>query len=125
MKHTIVAASGLALITLSPAQAEPTLFGNAVQMATVEGIRLGRVQNQTFQHYKSKKSYFGAFYVVPGTDHVFWTRNFHSLDLAKAAAKKGCEVTSETKDCKLYAVLFPKGTDPNAKGLEGFSQVGC
>lgn len=123
MKHTILAAAGLALTTLSPALAEPTLFGNAVRMATVDGIRLGRVQTQSFRQYKSKKSYFGAFYVEPGTDHVFWTRNFHSLDLAKAAAKKGCDVVSEGGNCKLYAILFPRGVDPNAKGLAGFSQV--
>ncbi len=109
----------LVLASLSSAQAEPRDFGNSVQIATVDGIKLSRVQRETFRSYRSKRAYFGAYYVVPGIDHGFWTRNFHNFDTAKAAAKKECEIVSNGGDCVLYALLYPKGIDPNAKGLRG------
>lgn len=79
-------------------------------------------QRKALKNYSRKKAYFGAFFVVPGTGNFFWTRNFHNLGTAKAAAKKGCEIVSEGKACKLYALLYPKGTDPNATQLGGLSQ---
>ena len=115
--------AALALTLLSaPLAAEPTLFGNKVTMGTVADMPLTAAQKRTLAWYRSNKSYFGAFYVVPDTDHFFWTRNFHSLDTAKAAAKKGCEIVSEGKACALYAVVYPQGTNPNARGVSGLSQ---
>ena len=91
-------------------------------MATLPNIQLSRIQRNSFKAYRSNKAYFGAFYVVPGTDHGFWTRNFHDFDLAKSAAKKGCEIISKGGDCQLYALLYPKGIDPNARGVKGMSR---
>lgn len=122
MKTAILAAA-LALAGMTPAHAEPTLFGNAVRIATVPDIKLSRIQRDSFKSYRSQRAYFGAFYVVEGTDHGFWTRNFHDYDVAKAAAKKGCEIISEGGDCKLYALLYPAGIDPNAQGVKGMASA--
>ncbi len=111
-----------AAVFAGPAISEVKTFGNAVNMAKVPGVELTTGQRKALKNYSRKKAYFGAFYVVPGTDNFFWTRNFHNLDTAKAAAKKGCEIVSEGKACKLYALLYPKGTDPNATQLGGLSQ---
>ena len=118
---TILCAAALTLSSLSAAQAGPRDFGNAVRFATVPGIQLSTKQRESYRHYRSKRAYFGAFYVVPGTDHGFWTRNFHNFDTAKAAAKKGCEIVSKGGNCQLYALLYPDGVDPNAKGVKGLS----
>ncbi|GLQ27072.1 hypothetical protein [Sulfitobacter pacificus] len=112
----------LATLLSLPAQAEPKLFGNAVTMGKVPGIKLSAKQRRTLKWYASNKAYFGAFYVVEGTDHVFWTRNFHSMKIAREAAKTGCEIVSKSKSCVLHAVLYPKGMDPNGKGLDGLGQ---
>lgn len=122
MKHLLLI-TALVISSVTPVQAETRQFGNAVSMATVPDIKLSRKQRDSFKAYRSKKSYFGAFYVVQGTDHGFWTRNFHNFDLAKAAAKKGCEIVSKGGKCELYALLYPKGIDPNAQGLHGLSQT--
>ena len=114
-------AAALVALTMSPVHAQTKLFGNTVRIATVPGIKLSRVQRDSYRNYRSKKAYFGAYYVVEGTDHGFWTREFHNFDLAKAAAKKGCELISKGGDCKLYALVYPDGIDPNAQGVEGFS----
>jgi len=111
-----------AALLAGPAAAEVKTFGNAVNIAKVPGVTLGTAQRKALKHYSRKKAYFGAFFVVPDTDHYFWTRNFHSLDTARAAAKQGCEIVSEGKACTLYALLYPKGTDPNTARLEGLSQ---
>ncbi|MDF3414143.1 hypothetical protein HKX54_06725 [Sulfitobacter sp. M57] len=105
-----------------PAQAEPKLFGNAVTMGKVPGVKLSAKQRRALKWYASKKAYFGAFYVVEGTDDLFWTRNFHSMKTAQEAAKTGCEIVSKSKSCVLHAVLYPKGMDPNGNGLEGLGQ---
>lgn len=122
MRITTLAAAAFFAVTMSPAHAQTTHFGNAVRIATVPDIELSRVQRESFRQYRSKKAYFGAFYVVEGTDHGFWTREFHSFDLAKAAAKKGCEIISKGGNCKLYALLYPDGVDPHKKGIEGFGR---
>lgn len=109
----------LCVAGFSPASAQTKDFGNAVRLAKVPGIELSRVQRESFRSYRSKKAHFGAFYVVPGTDDGFWTRNFHDFDIAKAAAKKGCEIISKGGDCQLYALLYPAGVDPNAQGVKG------
>jgi hypothetical protein len=111
-----------AALLAAPAQAEPKMFGNAVTMGKVPGVKLGAKQRRAFKWYASQKAYFGAFYVVEGTDHLFWTRNFHSMKVAQEAAKTGCEIVSKTKSCKLHAVLYPKGMDPNGTGLDGLGQ---
>lgn len=120
MKHILCAAL-LTFASLPPAHAEPRDFGHAVKLAKVPGIELSRKQRESFRAYRSKRAYFGAFYVVPGTDDGFWTRNFHDFDVAKAAAKKGCEIVSKGGDCQLYALLYPAGIDPNAQGVKGMS----
>ncbi len=113
----------IAITNVSALQAETRQFGNAVSMATLPGIKLSRIQRSSLKQYRSKKSYFGAFYVVQGTDLGFWTRNFHDFDIAKSAAKKGCEIVSKGGKCELYALVYPKGLDPNAKGARGTSQI--
>lgn len=118
---SILCAVVFTLGSLSAAQAQTKDFGNAVRLAKVPGIELSRKQRESFRSYRSKKAYFGAFYVVQGTDHGFWTRNFHDFDIAKAAAKKGCEIISEGGKCELYALLYPEGVDPNARGVKGMS----
>ncbi len=105
-----------------PAQAQPKIFGNAVTMGTVAGPKLTAEQRRTFKWFRSNKSYFGAFYIAPNTEHLFWTRNFHSLKTAKEAAKFGCEVVSKGVPCQLHAVVYPKGVDPNAPDLAGLGQ---
>lgn len=96
MKHfarvAILTVTGITLSALVPTvtAAQPCDFGNAVRVATVPDIKLSRVQRESFRTCRSDRAYFGAFYVVEGTDHGFWTREFHDFDIAKAAAKKGC-----------------------------------
>lgn len=116
MKHILLACS-IALAT--PAHADPQTFDNAVRVATVPGLTLSSEQRKAYKSYRSKRTYFGAFYIAEGTDHAFWTRDFHDFDVAKAAAKKGCEIVAEGAPCKLYALLYPAGIDPNARGVKG------
>lgn len=104
---TTLAAAAFVAVTMSPAHAQTTHFGNAVRIATVPGIELSRVQRESFRQYRSKKAYFGAFYVVEGTDHGFWTREFHSFDLAKATAKKGCEIISKGGELQAICIALP------------------
>lgn len=121
MKTITLAAALFIALGISPVQAQTKHFGNTVRIATVPGIELSRIQRESYRSYRSKKAYFGAFYVVEGTDHGFWTRQFHNFDVAKAAAKKGCEIISKGGNCKLYALTYPDGVNPNAQGVKGFS----
>ncbi|WP_299023899.1 hypothetical protein [uncultured Sulfitobacter sp.] len=118
----LIWAAALAMLSVSPVQAETKLFGNSVRLSTVEGIELSRAQRDVFKKYRAQRTYFGAFYVRPGTDFSGNTLNFHSFDNAKAGAKAMCEMASRGKPCTLYALTYPKGVNPNAKGVKGLSQ---
>ncbi|MDG1067426.1 MAG: hypothetical protein P8P40_03470 [Sulfitobacter sp.] len=121
MKHIILACT-LALTAVTTAHAETKMFPNSARLATVSGIQLTTTQRKSYQQFRAQRVYFGAFYVREGTDFTGDTINFHSFDTAKAAARKYCEAASGGKSCTLYAVTYPQGVDPNAKGLAGFSQ---
>ena len=97
-----------AAVFAGPAISEVKTFGNAVNMAKVPGVELTSGQRKALKNYSRKKAYFGAFFVVPGTDNFFWTRNFHNLDTAKAAAKKGCEIISEGKSLQAICAALPQ-----------------
>ena len=70
MKHLLLI-TAIALLGAGAAQAEPQRFGNAVQIGTVPDIKLSRAQRDSFRAYRNNKSYFGAFFIVPGTDKGF------------------------------------------------------
>ena len=120
--HFAATAFAIACLPLA-ATAEPRSFGNKVTIGVVGNVKLTNAQRRAFKSYSSNKSYFGAFYIVPGTDDVFWTRRFHGLNTAKASAKRGCEVAHKSKSCQLYAVVFPVGIDPNGGDVSGMSQA--
>lgn len=121
MRLIASAATALALLTTAPAQAEPTLFIGKARLGTVQGMELTPAQRSVFRNFRAAKSYFGAFYIRPGTDFSGNTLNFHSLDAARSAARQICETTAGAP-CTLYAVTYPAGTDPNTPGLSGLSQ---
>lgn len=115
-------AGAVLLAALAPAHAEIRIFPEAARVGTVAGLELSPEQRRYYRQYRKNASYFGAFYIAPGTDFFGDTVNYHSFDTAKAAAQKICELASGGKDCTLYAVTYPAGVDPNAKDLRGLSQ---
>ena len=121
-KTTLIAAALSIYLSSGAVADQPKVFGNAVTIGTVAGPKLTAEQRRAFKWYRSNKSYFGAFYIAPDTEHLFWTRNFHSLKVAKNAAKYGCELASEGVPCVLHAVVYPKGANPNDPGLVGLGQ---
>lgn len=108
-----------ALTLAAPAHAQPQTFGKATILAKVEDQKLSKEQKQGFNNFRKNKTYFGAYYVSLDGTEGFFVKNFNSLEIAKRAAKKGCEIVSMGSNCRLYAVMVPKGIDPNgdAEGL--------
>lgn len=110
------------------AHAQPHLYGEDAEFRLHSTEKLSKVQRDIYRKFKTGKSYFGAFFIEPGTNAYFFIKGAHDYQAALRAAEYGCAFFTEGQGpkCVLYASIAPKGmtgfvSEKNALGLPAWS----